>query len=102
MEVPSRQLISSELKAMYEIVDNLLNQKVVKTFGFTEVETEGGVSFSIADMSYNDNTYYMVLVEEGDQETGVFIRSSLVAELEILLPLPSVIRVNDHLYDDLL
>ncbi len=102
MEVPSRQLISSELKAMYEIVDNLLNQRIVKTFGFTDVETEDGVSFSIADMSYNDNTYYMVLVEEGDQETGVFIRSSLVAELEILLPLPSVIRVNDHLYDDLL
>ena len=100
MEVPSRQLISSELKAMYEIVDNLLNQKVVKTFGFTEVETEGGVSFSIADMSYNDNTYYMVLVEEGNEETGVFIRSSLVPELEIIMPLPTVIRVNDwHLAD---
>ena len=102
MEVPSRQLISSELKAMHEIVDNLLNQKVVKTFGFTEVETEEGVSFSIADMSYNDNTYYMVLVEEGNEETGIFIRSSLVPELEIILPLPSVIRMNDPLYDDLL
>ena len=48
MEVPSRQLISSELKAMYEIVDNLLNQRVVKTFGFTDVDTEDGASFSIA------------------------------------------------------
>jgi len=100
VEVPSRQLISSELKAMHEIVDNLLNQKIVKTFGFTDVNTEEGVSFSIADMFYNDNTYYMVLVEEGEQETGVFIRSALVPELEIILPLPTVIRVNDwHLAD---
>ena len=61
--------------------------------------TEDGVSFSIADMSYNDNTYYMVLVEEGNQETGIFIRSSLVPELEIILPLPQIIRVN---YDETL
>jgi len=95
VEVPTRQIISSELKAMYEIVDNLLNQRVVKTFGFTEVEREDGVSFSIADMTYNDKTYYMVLVEEGNEETGVFIRSALVPELEIIMPLPTVIRVND-------
>lgn len=102
MEVPSRQLISSEMKAMYEIVDNLLNKKIVKTFGFTEVESNDGSKFSIADMTYKDNTYYMVLVEEGEEETGIFIRSALVPELEIILPLPSVIRVNDPLYDDLL
>jgi hypothetical protein len=53
-------------------------------------------------MSYNDNTYYMVLVEEGEQETGVFIRSSLVSELEIILPLPSIIRVNEQFVDDIL
>ena len=50
-------------------------------------------------MSYNDKTYYMVLVEEGNQETGIFIRSSLVPELEIILPLPQIIRVN---YDETL
>ena len=100
MEVPSRQLIASELKAMYEIVDHLLNQRVVKTFGFTDVQADGEDSFSIADMSYNDNTYYMVLVEEGNQETGVFIKSALVPELEIILPLPTVIRVNDHFLAD--
>ena len=44
MEVPSRQLISSEMKAMYEIVDNLLNQKVVKTFGFTKWSDDGANS----------------------------------------------------------
>lgn len=102
MEVPSRQLIASELKAMYEIVDHLLHQRAVKTFGFTDVATDDGSSFSIADMSYNDNTYYMVLVEEGEQETGVFIRSSLVPELEIILPLPSIIRVNEQFVDDIL
>ena len=102
MEVPSRQLIASELKAMYEIVDHLLHQQVVKTFGFTDVETNEGDGFSIADMEYKGNTYYMVLVEEGEQETGVFIRSSLVPELEIILPLPSIIRVNEQFVDDIL
>ncbi len=99
MEVPSRELISSELDAMHEIVKLLLNQGRVKTFGFTSVEAEDGNTFSIADMSYNDKTYYMVLVEEGNEETGIFIRSSLVPELEIILPLPQIIRVN---YDETL
>ncbi len=102
MEVPSRQLIASELKAMYEIVDHLLHQQVVKTFGFTEVETNEGDGFSIADMEYKGNTYYMVLVEEGNQESGVFIKSALVSELEIILPLPTIIRMNENFIDDMI
>ena len=104
VEVPSRSLIESELNAMYEIVKHLLNQKVVKTYGFTEVKSGSGDSYSIADMSYNDKTYYMVLVEEGEQESGIFIRSSLVPELEIILPLPQMIRMTSNeaeLHDDM-
>jgi len=104
VEVPSRTLIASELDAMYEIVKHLLSQRVVKTFGFTEVESSSGDKYSIADMSYNNKTYYMVLVEEGEQESGIFIRSSLVPELEIILPLPQMIRMTSNeaeLHDDM-
>ena len=72
MEVPSRTLIAAELDAMYEIVKLLLTKKVVKTFGFTQVEENDGSSYSIADMEYNSNRYFMVLVEEGQEESGIF------------------------------
>ena len=104
VEVPSRTLIASELDAMYEIVKHLLNQQTIKTYGFTEVKSSSGDSYSIADMSYKDTTYYMLLVEEGNQESGIFIRSSLVPDLEIILPLPQVISMNTNeaeLYDDM-
>lgn len=104
VEVPSRTLIAAELDAMYEIVKLLLTQKVVKTFGFTEVEESDGSSYSIADMEYNSKTYFMVLVEDGQEESGIFIRSALVPDLEIILPLPQMIRMSNkeaEVFDDM-
>jgi len=104
VEAPSRTLIASELDAMYEIVKLLLSQRTVKTFGFTEVEDYDGGRYSIADMEYNSNRYFMVLVEEGQEESGIFIRSALVPDLEIILPLPQMIRMSNkeaEVFDDM-
>lgn len=104
MEVPPRKLIAAELDAMYEIVKLLLTQKVVKTFGFTEVEDYDGGRYSIADMEYNSNKYFMVLIEEDQEESGIFIRSALVPDLEIILPLPQMIRMcnkEDEAFDEM-
>jgi hypothetical protein len=52
---------------------------------------------------YKDNTYFMVLYEEGQEESGIFIRSSLIDDLEITLPLPAYIRITNKeeaMYDD--
>ncbi len=95
MEPPPRELIESELDAMYNIVKHLISRKTIKTFGFTEVSVENGDSYSISDIQYNNNTYFVVLVEESDKETGVYIRSSLVHDLEIILPLPHVFRMSN-------
>ena len=95
MEPPPRELIASELDAMYAIVKHLIGRNSIKTFGFTEVDVENGDSYSISDIEYNNNTYFLVLVEEGNKETGIYIRSSLVADLEIILPLPHVFRMSN-------
>ena len=104
MEAPPRKLIAAELDAMYEIVKLLLTQKVVKTFGFTEVEDYDGGRYSIADMEYNSNKYFKVLIEEDQEESGIFIRSALVPDLEIILPLPQMIRMSNkeaEVFDDM-
>ena len=104
MEAPPRKLIAAELDAMYEIVKLLLTQKVVKTFGFTEVEDYDGGRYSIADMEYNSNKYFMELIEEDQEESGIFIRSALVPDLEIILPLPQMIRMSNkeaEVFDDM-
>ena len=104
MEVSVRSLIASELDAMHELAKLLLSHKSVKTLGFTDVQSDNGEKFSIHDMVYNDNTYFMVLYEEGQEESGVFIRSALIEDLEIMLPLPAYIRMTNKeeaMYDDL-
>ena len=103
MEVPSRTLITSELDAMHELAKLLLSRRSIKTLGFTEVQSNNGEKFSIHDMMYKDNTYFMVLYEEGQEESGIFIRSSLIDDLEIMLPLPAYIRITNKeeaMYDD--
>ena len=95
MEPPPRELIESELDAMYNIVKHLLTRKSVKSFGFTEVDVDDGESYSISDIQYKDNTYFVLLVEEGNKESGVYIRSGLIQDLEIILPLPHMIRMSN-------
>jgi hypothetical protein len=95
VEPPPRELIESELDAMYNIVKHLISRKTVKSFGFTEVSVEDGDSYSISDIEYNGNTYFVVLVEESNEESGIFIRSGLVFDLEIILPLPHMIRMSN-------
>jgi len=103
VEVPSRSLITSELDVMHELAKLLLRHKSIKTLGFTDVQSDNGEKFSIHDMIYKDNTYFMVLYEEGQEETGIFIRSSLIDDLEITLPLPAYFRITNKeeaMYDD--
>ena len=95
MEPPPRELIASELDAMYAIVKHLIGRNSIKTFGFTEVDVENGDSYSISDIEYNNNTYFVLLVEEGNKESGVYIRSGLIQDLEIILPLPYMIRMSN-------
>ena len=95
MEPPPRDLIESELDAMYNIVKHLITRKTVKSFGFTEVNVDDGESYSISDIQYNDNTYFVVLVEEDNKESGVYIRSGLVPDLEIILPLPHMLGMTN-------
>lgn len=95
MEPPPRELIESELDAMYNIVKHLIARKTVKSFGFAEVSVEDGDSYSISDIEYNGNTYFVVLVEEGSAETGLFLRSGLLEDLEIILPLPHLLRMSN-------
>ena len=104
MEVPARELISAELGTMHRLADELLNQKRVKIFGFTEVENQNNEIYSIADLEYENKIYYMVLIEEDKDESGVSIRSALVNDLEIMLPFPQMIRMTNKeeaVYDDL-
>ena len=104
MEVQPKELIAAELDTMHKLAREILDQKIVKVFGFTKVKTDGEDSFYITDMSYEDRTYYMVLLEENGEESGVYIRSSLVDGLEIVLPLPQYIRMTNKevpLFDDL-
>ena len=85
MEPPPRELIESELDAMYNIVKHLLTRKSVKSFGFTEVSLDDGDNYSISDIQYKGNTYFVLLVEEGNKESGVYIRSGLIQDLEIIM-----------------
>ena len=104
MEVPARELISTELSTMHRLANELLTQKKVKIFAFTEVENQNNEIYSIADLEYENKIYYMVLIEEGKDEAGVSIRSSLVNDLEIMLPFPQMIRMTNKeeaMYDDL-
>ena len=104
MEVPARELNSAELGTMHRLANELLNQKKIKIFGFTEVENQDNEIYSIADLEYENKTYYMVLIEEGKDESGVSIRSSLVNDLEIMLPFPQMIRMTNKeeaMYDDM-
>ena len=95
MEPQPRELIESELDAMYNIVKHLIARKTVKSFGFTEVTVDDGDSYSICDIEYNGNTDFVVLVEEGNAETGLYLRSRLVEDLEITLPLPHLLRMSN-------
>ena len=98
MEGPTRELIASELDAMHNIVTNLIENKngfrEIKSFGFTEVEVLDGEIFSICDLEYKGKSYFLVLLES-EEESGVFIRSGIVDNLEIILPLPLIIRMNN-------
>ena len=57
MEVPARDLISAELGTMHRLADELLNQKKVKIFGFTEIQNQNNEIYSIADLEYESKIY---------------------------------------------
>ena len=107
MEVPPRELISAELGTMHRLANELLNHKKVKIFDFIEVQGQNPANheiYSIADLEYEDKHYHMILIEEGQEESGVSIRSTLVSDLEIMLPFPQTIRMTNKeepVYDDL-
>ena len=104
MEVPARELISAELETMHRLANELLSQNKVKVFGFVEIQNQDDEIYSITDLDYEGKIYHMILIEEGQEESGVSIRSKLVNELEIMLPLPMTIRMTNKeeaIYDDL-
>ena len=107
MEVPARELISAELETMHRLANELLSQKKVKIFDFIEIQGQDPSSqdiYSIADLEYEDKNYHMILIEEDQEESGVSIRSTLVTDLEIMLPFPQTIRMTNKeeaVFDDL-
>jgi hypothetical protein len=104
MEVPARELISAELETMHRLANELLSQNKVKVFGFVEIQNQDDEIYSITDLDYEGKIYHMILIEEGQEESGVSIRSTLVNDLEIMLPLPMTIRMTNKeeaIYDDL-
>jgi hypothetical protein len=104
MEVPVRELICAELSTMHRLASELLSQNKVKVFGFVEIQNQEDEIYSITDLDYEGKIYHMILIEEGQEESGVSIRSTLVNDLEIMLPLPLTIRMTNKeevIYDDL-
>ena len=107
MEVPARELINTELETMHRLANELLSQNKVKVFGFVEMnahQNQDDEIYSITDLDYEGKIYHMILIEEGQEESGVSIRSTLVNDLEIMLPLPLTIRMTNKeepIYDDL-